>query len=314
MSIRFDGRVAIITGAGNGLGRAHALGLAARGAKVVVNDLGSAQDGTGSSTASAEAVVEIIRSLGGDAIADCANVANLEQVQAMVERAMTTWGRVDILVNNAGILRDKSFVKAGLADFRTVLEVHLMGAVNCCKAVWEPMRRQSYGRIVMTTSSSGLYGNFGQSSYGAAKAAVIGLMNVLHLEGAKYDIKVNALAPTATTRMTEGLLQREVAELLTPESITPGLLFLASDAAPSRTILCAGAGCFAVTHVLESPGIYLAESERTPETLAAHFSAASDLTGARQMENAFDQTYKFARLAAVACGMPPPAIKTEEIQ
>ena len=197
MSIRFENRVAIVTGAGTGLGRSHALGLATRGAKVVVNDL-----------ASADAVVEEILAAGGEAIADGTNVANFEEVQAMVQKTMDTWGRVDILVNNAGILRDKSFVKMPLEDFQSVINVHLNGTFNCTKAVWEIMRTQNYGRIVMTTSSSGLYGNFGQTNYGAAKMAVVGLMNTLVLEGAKYGININSLAPTAGTQMTEGLIDK----------------------------------------------------------------------------------------------------------
>ena len=217
MTISFEGRVAIVTGAGNGLGRAHALGLAARGAKVVVNDLGTARDGNGGSSAAAEKVVEEIRAAGGQAIADGANVADFSQVQAMTAMVKREWGRVDILVNNAGILRDKSFAKMDLADFRTVIDVHLMGSVHCTRSVWDIMREQNYGRIVMTTSSSGLYGNFGQSNYGSAKAGVIGLMNVLAQEGRKNDIRVNTLSPTAATRMTEDLISADMLALMTPE-------------------------------------------------------------------------------------------------
>lgn len=313
MSIRFDGRVAIVTGAGNGLGRAHALALAVRGAQVVINDLGGAVDGTGGSSAAAQAVVEEIHAAGGQAMADGANVADISQVEALVERVKATWGRIDILVNNAGILRDKTFAKMSLADFRAVIEVHLMGTVNCCKAVWQTMRDQAYGRIVMTSSSSGLYGNFGQSNYGAAKAAVIGLMNVLHQEGKKYNIRVNALAPTAATRMTEGLISEEVRDLLTPESISPGLLYLVGEAAPSRTILCAGAGAFAVTRIFETRGIYLPEAQRTPEAIAARFKEISDMTGARPLEGAFEQTVKFARLAAEATGTGVPDSRSQEM-
>ena len=200
MAIDFNGRVAIVTGAGGGLGRAHALALAARGAKVVVNDLGGARDGSGHSLTAAEAVVAEIRAAGGLAIANGASVTDWDAVHAMVQQAVDTWGRVDILVNNAGILRDKSFAKMDLADFRLVMDVHLMGAVHCAKAVWPHMQAQNYGRILMTTSSSGLYGNFGQSNYSAAKLALVGLMQTLAIEGAKHGIRVNSLAPTAATR------------------------------------------------------------------------------------------------------------------
>ena len=303
MTIRFDGRVAIVTGAGNGLGRAHALGLAARGARVVVNDLGAARDGSGGSSAAAEKVVEEIRAAGGEAMADGANVADFAQVQAMVARAKAEWGRIDILVNNAGILRDKSFAKMELADFRTVLDVHLMGSVHCTKAVWDTMREQNYGRIVMTTSSSGLYGNFGQSNYGAAKAGVVGLMNVLAQDGRKNDIRVNTLSPTAATRMTQDLIPPDMLALMTPESITPGLLYLVSDDAPTRTILCAGAGAFAVAQIIETQGAYFPEGERTPEAIAARFAEIADPAGAEALAGALQQTDKFVHMAAEAEGI-----------
>ena len=287
-AIRFDGRVAIVTGAGGGLGRCHALGLAARGAKVVVNDLGPG----------ALKVVAEIEAAGGVAMAHGADVAKAAEVADMVAAAEKAWGRIDILVNNAGILRDKSFAKMEMAEFQKVVDVHLIGSANCTKAVWNGMRERNYGRIVFTSSSSGLYGNFGQANYGAAKAAMVGLMNVLHQEGAKNNIRVNTLAPTARTAMTESLLPADAAALLSPESVTPGLLFLVSDNAPSRIILGAGAGAFAVTHILESPGVYLTESERTPETIAARFAEISDLAHAAPMENAFGQTFKFTSLAA----------------
>ncbi len=303
MAIRFDGRVAIVTGAGGGLGRAHALALAERGAKVVVNDLGAARDGSGASSAAADSVVAEIRAKGGEAMADGASVGDFAQVAAMVARAKSAWGRVDILVNNAGILRDKTFAKMELADFRAVLEVHLMGSVNCCKAVWEMMREQGYGRIVLTTSSSGLYGNFGQSNYGAAKAAMIGLMNVLHLEGRKTDIRVNALSPTAATRMTADLMSPVALELLAPEAISPGLLYLVGEDAPSRVILCAGAGTFARTIIHETEGVYFAERDRTPEAIAAHFDAISDTAGELVLTDAFGQTGRFVAKAAAAKGI-----------
>jgi NAD(P)-dependent dehydrogenase (short-subunit alcohol dehydrogenase family) len=303
MTIRFDGQVAIVTGAGNGLGRSHALGLAARGAKVLVNDLGGARDGNGASSAAAEAVAEEIRAAGGKAIANSANVANYEEVHAMVEQARDKWGRVDILINNAGILRDSTFAKGSLDDFWKVVDVHLRGTVNCTKAVWDQMREQNYGRIVLTSSASGLYGNFGQANYGTAKAAMLGLMNVLHAEGQKNNIRVNVLAPTAATRMTEGLIPPAVASLLAPENITPGLLFLASEDAPSKVILGAGAGVFACSNLYETEGLFLHEHERTPEVIAERFSEISNTERQANLESAFHQTMRFVRKAADALGV-----------
>jgi NAD(P)-dependent dehydrogenase (short-subunit alcohol dehydrogenase family) len=279
MTIRFDGRVAIVTGAGGGLGRQHALALAARGAKVVVNDLGGTLDGNGGTPKAAQAVVDEIRAAGGAAIASGASVTDAAAVQAMVDEAIRSWGRVDILVNNAGILRDKSFAKMTLDDFRLVVEVHLMGAVNCTKAVWETMRAQNYGRIVMTTSSSGLYGNFGQSNYGAAKMALVGLMQTLSIEGAKNNIRVNCLAPTAATRMTENLMPEAVLKLLQPEAVTPGLLALVAEDAPTRAILCAGAGAFERAHITLTPGVFVGLPDDAAEQVAAGFAALSDRDG-----------------------------------
>src|SRR6478672_3039506 len=240
MAIDFQGRVAIVTGAGGGLGRQHALALAARGAKVLVNDLGGALDGSGGTVSAAQAVVDEIRAVGGQALANAASVTDFPAVQAMVQQAVDAWGRVDILVNNAGILRDKTFAKMELDDFRLVLDVHLMGAVHCTKAAWPHMLAAKYGRIVMTTSSSGLYGNFGQSNYGAAKMGLVGLMQTLALEGEKHGIRVNCLAPTATTRMTEHLFPAEMLAAFAPTSVVPAMLVLASQDAPTRTVLCAG--------------------------------------------------------------------------
>jgi len=279
MSIRFDGRVAIVTGAGGGLGRQHALALAARGAAVLVNDLGGSLDGRGSASGAAEAVAAEIRAAGGKAIADVASVTDFAAVQAMVDAALREWGRVDILVNNAGILRDKSFAKMDLADFRLVLDVHLMGAVHCTKAVWEPMRERNYGRIVMTTSSTGLYGNFGQSNYGAAKMALVGLMQTLSIEGAKHDIRVNCLAPTAATRMTESLMPESVLKRLEPEAVTPGLLALVAEDAPTRAILCAGAGSFERAHVTLTEGVHVGTGADAAERIAAQWEAISDRSG-----------------------------------
>ncbi len=303
MTIRYDNRVAIVTGAGNGIGKSHAIELAKRGAKVVVNDLGGSRDGSGGSLSAAETVVQEIKAAGGEAMANGANVAKFGEVQAMIEDAKKKWGRVDILVNNAGILRDKTFAKMELEDFRTVLEVHLMGSVHCCKAAWETMREQNYGRIVLTSSSSGLYGNFGQANYGAAKAAMVGLMNVLHHEGQKFNIKVNTLSPTAATRMTEELLPPNVLQLMQPEAITPAVLYMVSDDAPSRTIMGAGAGVYAVVRVVETQGVYLAPDERTPEAIAARFAEISDIKTAQILEGAFQQTQKYVAMAAKAAGI-----------
>jgi len=298
MDIRFDGRVAIVTGAGTGLGRAHALGLAARGAKVVVNDLGTAGDGLGRSSEAAERVATEIRDAGGEARANGANVSDAGEVDAMVGETLDAWGRVDILVNNAGILRDKTFAKMDLADFDAVLGVHLGGSVNCTHRLWPVFREQGYGRVVFTSSASGLYGNFGQSNYGAAKASMLGLMNVLHLEGQRDNIRVNTLAPTAATRMTEDLLPAEVLPLLQPEFITPGLLYLVSEDAPSRVVLAAGAGCYAQTVVTETDGIWLNATDNTPETVAARFDDICNRGTTHDLQSAFDQTRRFAERAA----------------
>ncbi len=302
MAINFRDRVAIVTGAGTGLGRSHALGLAARGARLVINDLGVGTDGAAQSSRAAEDVAREIRDAGGEAMAHGADVADEAQVADMVARAMDRWGRVDILVNNAGILLDKTFAKMNMADFRRVLDVHLIGSAICTHAVWPVMRRQKYGRVVLTSSSSGLYGNFGQSNYGAAKAAMLGLMNVLHLEGARDDIRVNTLAPTAATRMTRDLLPAQAASLLSPESITPGLLYLVCEDAPSRIILCAGAGCYAQTRVYETQGILLEGPANTPEAVAAQFEQLGDPDGQEELRDAFSQTRKFAAKAARARG------------
>jgi len=279
MAIRFDGKVAIVTGAGGGLGRQHALALAARGAAVVVNDLGGTLDGNGGAPTAANAVAEEIRAAGGKAIASGASVTDFAAVEAMVAAALAEWGRVDILVNNAGILRDKSFAKMEIADFRLVLDVHLMGAVHCTKAVWETMRAQNYGRIVMTTSSSGLYGNFGQANYGAAKMALVGLMQTLSIEGAKHDIRVNCLAPTAATRMTEKLMPESVLRLLDAAAVTPGLLALVAEDAPTRAILCAGAGSFERAYVTLTQGVHVGLDAGSAEKIAQQFAAISDRAG-----------------------------------
>ena len=279
MSIEFKGRVAIVTGAGGGLGRLHALALASRGARVLVNDLGGAVDGTGGSASAAQAVVDEIRAAGGQALANGASVTDFAAVQAMVQQAVDAWGRVDILVNNAGILRDKSFGKMDVADFRTVVDVHLMGAVHCCKAAWPHMVAQQYGRIVMTTSSSGLYGNFGQTNYGAAKLALVGLMQTLALEGERHGIRVNSLAPTAATRMTENLFPAGMLPAFGAHNVVPAMLVLASEGAPTRTTLCAGAGGFEAAHVTLTRGVYIGDGADAPEQLAARLAEVLERTG-----------------------------------
>jgi NAD(P)-dependent dehydrogenase (short-subunit alcohol dehydrogenase family) len=275
------------------------LALAERGAKVVVNDLG---DESGNSV-HADAVVAEIEAAGGEAISHGANVANFEQVEDMVAKAMGKWGRVDILINNAGILRDKTFQKMSLDDFKLVIDVHLMGSVNCTKAVWGIMREQKYGRIVFTTSSSGLYGNFGQSNYGAAKMAVVGLMNTLHLEGAKNDVRVNCLAPTAGTAMTEGLIPPAVYKLLSPEAVSPAVVFLAGPDAPSRKVVGAGGGSFSIYKGFETVGTNLLPDDVSPEGLAAAWETINSEEGMQEFNGGFEQTGKFAQQGAEKLGL-----------
>ena len=254
-----EGRVAIVTGAGSGLGRSHALTLARYGARVVVNDVAGRHQGSPGRAVADEIVRE-----GGQAIADGGDVTDFAQMEAMAARAMNEWGQIDILVNNAGILRDRSFSKMTLDEFALVMNVHLMGAVNASKAVWEQMRAQNYGRIVMTTSSSGLYGNFGQSNYGAAKMALVGLMQTLSLEGAKNNIRVNCLAPTAATAMTEGVLSPEDLARLQPSVVSPGLVALVADSAPTRMILLAGAGSFEAANITMTQGVHISGDVEDP--------------------------------------------------
>jgi NAD(P)-dependent dehydrogenase (short-subunit alcohol dehydrogenase family) len=289
MTLRFDGRVAIVTGAGNGLGRSHALALAARGAKVVVNDLGGARDGSGASLSTAETVVREITAAGGTAMASGASVTDAKAIEAMAAAVLSAYGRIDILINNAGILRDKSFAKMSLDEVRAVLDVHVMGSVICAKAVWEPMRMQNYGRILMTTSSSGLFGNFGQSNYGAAKMAVVGLMQTLSIEGAKNSIHVNCLAPTAMTRMTSDILPDQMQDHFKADYVTPAAVYLVSEQAPTRCILNAGAGTFAATHVAMTQGLHLGHAADTPEKIAANIAAITRREGDTIPRSASDQ-------------------------
>ena len=303
MTIRFDNQVVIVTGSGHGLGKYHALEFAKRGARVVVNDLGGSRDGVGSSSEAAHAVAEEIVAGGGEAIANGANVANYDQVEVMVAQAIDKWGRVDALVNNAGILRDKTFAKMDLANFHTVVAVHLQGSVNCTKAVWPHMSEQQYGRIVMTTSSSGLYGNFGQSNYGAAKMALVGFMNTLCLEGHKYGIRVNALSPIAATRMTEDMMPDEILRLLQPQVVTPAVIFMCSKDAPNRQIIAAGAGGFAKVTIKETPGIFLKSGSLDAENVAAKWDKIADGEGECELQYGAEQTEKFLAGAQKSLGI-----------
>lgn len=266
--IDLSGRVAVVTGAGAGLGRAHAVLLAQRGASVVVNDLSD----------NARAVVDEISRVGGKAIACTGSVADEGDAARVISTAVDTWGRIDILVNNAGILRDKTFAKMSMDDFRLVMDVHVMGAVYCTKAAWEPMSRQNFGRIVMTTSASGLWGNFGQANYSAAKMALVGLMQTLSLEGARKNIRVNCLAPTASTQMLEAIMPPNTRDALSPERVSPGLLALVDDNAPTRAILCAGAGSFEAAHIIYTRGVHLGRDEETPERVRDKWDAICDLS------------------------------------
>ena len=296
MSIRFDNKVAIVTGAGGGIGKEHALELAKRGAKVVVNDLGGTVDGSGASDAANE-VVELIKSNGGDAFANGASVTDLNAVKAMVDQTMDQWGRIDILVNNAGILRDKSFHKVTMEDFNLVMDVHFQGSLNCTHTIFPIMREQEYGRIIFTSSSSGVFGNFGQTNYGSAKMAMVGLMNTLKLEGQNKNVYSNAITPVAYTRMTEGLIPEDFGKNLQPEYITPAMIYLASENAPNGAIVAAGAGVFSRSFIHETMGVSLGMGEdMTPENIDANWDKISDMTDARALQNGGEQTLKFFEL------------------
>ncbi len=293
--IRFDGKVAIVTGAGGGLGKQHALELARRGARVVINDLGGSVDGTGGNSAAAEAVVAEIEAAGGEAIANGASVTDDAGVAHLVKQTMDAWGRIDILVANAGILRDKSFSKMEISDFEAVVNVHLMGTVKPVKAAWEIMKAQNYGRIVVTTSSTGLYGNFGQTNYGAAKLSLVGFMNSLKIEGQKNNIHVNAISPVAATRMTEDLMPPEMLDKLKPEYVTPGVVFLCSEEAPTGAVLAAGAGVFALARIYETDGVYLGEGGLSVEEVRDNWSKIEDPAKQEAYVNGGGQTGKFFR-------------------
>ena len=270
MNQRLKGRVAIVTGAGGGLGRTHALELARHGARVVVNDMGDS---------AAQAVAQEIRGHGGEAVAVAGDVTRAEHMDAMAAQTLARWGRIDILVNNAGILRDRTFAKMSLDEFRLVMDVHVMRAVHCTKPVWAPMLDQQYGRIVMTTSSSGLYGNFGQSNYGAAKMALVGLMQTLALEGAKRNVRVNCLAPSAATAMTQNVLPADALARLTPGHVSPGLIALVDEHAPTRMILLAGAGSFECAHVTMTQGVHIEDVATAGEALCGQLEAVADRSG-----------------------------------
>lgn len=279
MSLDFTDKVVIVTGAGGGLGKSHALEFARRGAKVVVNDLGGAMDGSGGSSEAAEAVVAEIKEAGGEAIANGSSVTDDAGVDNMIKQTMDAYGRIDVLVNNAGVLRDKSFAKMEINDFTFVVDVHLFGTMKPTKAVWPIMKEQGYGRIMVTSSSSGLYGNFGQANYGAAKLGVVGFMNTLKLEGQKDNIHINALAPVAWTRMTENLMPAEMEDMLTPERVTPAVIFMCSEGAPTGKIICAGAGAYTSAAIVETKGVYLGENP-SAEDVAENWETISKIDDA----------------------------------
>ena len=291
MTISFKDKVAIVTGAGGGLGRCHALQFAERGAKVIVNDLGGAVDGSGGSSEAADKVVDEIKAMGGDAISNGSSVTDKAVVKKLVDDAMAAYGRIDVLVNNAGVLRDKSFAKVTLDDFEFVVDVHMMGSVYCTKAVWPIMVEQKYGRIVMTSSSSGIFGNFGQSNYGSAKMGVVGLMNTLRIEGQKNNIKVNSLVPVAATRMTENLgMPDAVFDSLKPESVSPAVIFMSSEDAPDGVMISAGAGVFAMAEIVHSEGIALKGDDLNADMLAEKWSEASDMTNSKALRSGAEHT------------------------
>jgi len=306
MPINLEGQVALITGAGTGLGRAHALELARLGAHVIINDLPPGKHDI-TALCPAELVVKEIEQLGRRASVAYCDVSDEDAARDMVGRIIRNHGRIDILINNAGILRDKSFAKSSSQDFRRILEVHLMGSFHCSHAVWPHMVEQGYGRILMTTSASGIYGNFGQSNYGAAKAAVVGLMNVLAIEGEAKNIRVNSLAPTAATQMTQDLLDSQTLEQISADSVSPAAAFLVSPEAPTKCILAAGGGVFATAQILESEGVYLPAQLRTPDRIADLFDDIDNVAHTVKTGSAFEQTRRYVAKAQDA------ALRTEAV-
>ena len=295
--IRFDGKTAIVTGAGSGLGRCHALELARRGANVVVNDLGPAMDGSKGTSANAQAVVDEIKAMGGKAIGNGASVADDAGVQKLIDDTMAEFGRIDIIIANAGILRDKSFSKMTMPDFDIILDVHLMGSVKPFKAAWEIMKEQGYGRLVVTTSSTGLYGNFGQTNYGAAKLGLVGLMNSLKQEGAKYNIRVNAVCPVAATAMTENLMPPAMLEALKPEYVTPGVINLVKEDAPTGMILSCAAGGFSMAQIRETKGAFVGTGDAlTAEAVAAKWDQITDTSEMTPFDNGGGHTGNFIKM------------------
>jgi NAD(P)-dependent dehydrogenase (short-subunit alcohol dehydrogenase family) len=301
MQIRFEGRVAIVTGAGAGLGRSHALTLARRGASIVVNDVGGTLQGAGASTRAADSVVAEIQALGGRAVASYDSVADPEGAKALIGRAVDAFGGVDILINNAGILRDKSFGKMDLQDFDDVVRVHLAGAAYCTHAAWPVMTARKFGRVVLTLSNSGLYGNFGQANYAAAKAGLIGLMNALKIEGARTNILVNAIAPMAATRMTESALSPEILSLFRPEYASAAVAYLCSESFnETGTIVACAGGHFWAVRIVSAPGVQL-QGEPSPEAISSAWAAIADMSGARSFNSA-QQELAFVVEAAKGAG------------
>ena len=300
MSLDFTDKVVIVTGAGGGLGKSHALDFARRGAKVVVNDLGGSVDGSAGTSEAAQGVVDEILAAGGTAIANGSSVTDDAGVANMISQTIDAFGRIDVLVNNAGVLRDKSFAKMEIDDFTFVVDVHLFGTLKPTKAVWPIMKEQGYGRIMVTSSSSGLYGNFGQANYGAAKMGVVGFINTLKLEGQKDNIHINALAPVAWTRMTSNLMPPEMEEMLKPEQVTPAVVFMCSENAPTGKIICAGAGAFASAHIVETRGMYLG-ADPSAEQVAENWEQISKIDDqAEALFQGGDQTRRFFELIQAA--------------